>query len=95
MQLAEVKRLRFGYKKELSIGDEALAKVGYGFINKTIESISQCLSNRSMTPLSRLMLDFGSYISSSWTKNESFPSTNTLPPSMCSRIFKKIDLLFI
>jgi len=40
MQLAEVKRQRFSYKKELSIGNKAPAKVGYGFINKTIESIS-------------------------------------------------------
>jgi len=64
MQLAKVKRLRFSYKKELSIGNKALAKVGYSFINKTIENISQCLSNRSITPSSHLMLDFGSYISS-------------------------------
>ena len=40
MQLAKVKRLRFSYKKELSIGNEALAKVGYSFINKIIESIN-------------------------------------------------------
>ena len=40
MQPAKVKRQRSGYKKELSIGNKALAKVEYGFINKTIESIS-------------------------------------------------------
>ena len=49
------KRQRSGYKKESSIGDEAPAIVGYGFINETIESISQCPSNRYMTPSSRSM----------------------------------------
>ena len=91
MQPAEVKRQRSGYKKESSIGDKALAKVGYGFINKTIESISQCPSNRSITPSSRSILDFGIRISSSWTKNGSFPSTDTPPLSVCSRILEKID----
>ena len=40
IQPAKVKRQRSGYKKELSIGNKALAKVGYSFINEIIECIS-------------------------------------------------------
>ena len=38
------------------------------------------------------MLNFSNYTSSGWTKNGSFPSTNTLLLFICNRIFKKINL---
>ena len=39
LELVKGKRQRSSYNKELSIGNKALVKVEYGFINKTIENI--------------------------------------------------------
>ena len=64
LELVKGKRRKSNYNKKLSIDNKALVKVEYGFINKTMENIIQHLSNRSATPLSQSILDFGSYISS-------------------------------
>jgi hypothetical protein len=93
VELEPVKgKRRRSYNKELSIDNEAPVKIEYSFINETMENIVQHPFNRSATPSSQSILDFSSCMSGSWTKNGNFLGTDTSLSSVCSGIFKKIDL---